>query len=75
MAAVHLGMLLTEQGDPVGARAEFQWAMNSGHAKWSPMAAVHLGMLLTEQGDPIGARAAYQWVINSSHAERGPKQH
>ncbi len=72
MAEVHLGMLLAEQGDPVGARTAYQRAIDSGHAKWAPMAAVHAGALLARHGDPVGARTAYQWAIDSGHTEAVP---
>lgn len=45
MATVYRGMLLAEQGDPVGALAAYQWAINSGHAEWGPKAAANLKRL------------------------------
>ncbi len=73
MAAVNLGVLLSEQGDAEGARAAYQQAIDSSHADQAPMAAVNLGILLKQQDDAEGARAAYQQAIDSSHADQAPK--
>jgi hypothetical protein len=37
-AAVNLGNLLREQGDAEGARAAYQWAIESGHQEYAPRA-------------------------------------
>jgi Tfp pilus assembly protein PilF len=55
-----------------GARAAYQLATDSGHAKAAPAAARNLGLLLAEQGDMAGARAAFQSAIDSGHAEAAP---
>jgi tetratricopeptide (TPR) repeat protein len=64
-AALNLGVLLADQGDPQGARAAYQQAIDSGHPEQAPTAASKLGVLLVAQGDPQGARAAYQQAIDS----------
>ncbi len=71
-AAVNLGLLRKEQGDPAGAAAAWQLAIDSGHADYAPMAAVNLGGLRQEQGDPAGAEAAWQLAIDSGHADYAP---
>jgi tetratricopeptide (TPR) repeat protein len=55
-----------------GARAAYQFAIDSGHADEAPKAALGLGILLKEQGDSDGARAAYQHAIDSGHPEAKP---
>jgi len=45
MAAVHLGTLLAAEGDPAGARAAYQLAIDSGHPEWTSKAAVELRRL------------------------------
>ena len=60
---------LAEQGDPQGARAAYQQALDSGDPEVAPWAAADLGMLLAEQGDPQGARAAYQQALDSGNPE------
>ena len=62
-----------EQGDADGAKAAYQRAIDSGHAKWAPMAAYGLGVVLADRGDADGARAAYQRAIDSGHADWAPK--
>ena len=47
---------LAEQRDPAGAKAAYQAAIDSGHAKYAPAAAANLGVLLAEQQDLAGAR-------------------
>ena len=46
-AAVHLGQLLSSEGDMTGAAAAYQQAIDSGHAQFAAQAAVHLGQLLS----------------------------
>jgi hypothetical protein len=70
--AFNMGVLAEGQGDPEGAKAAYQWAIDSGHAKWAPMAAVHLGLLLAGQGDHEGAKASLQWAIASGHLDTAP---
>jgi predicted negative regulator of RcsB-dependent stress response len=45
VAALLLGMLLAEQGDAADARAAYQRAIDSGHAKWALEAAAKLRQL------------------------------
>ncbi len=60
-------MLRQEQGDPVGAPAAWQLAIDFGHVDLAPMAAFNLGVLRKEQGDLVGAAAAWQLAIDSGH--------
>ncbi len=45
MAALYLGRLLGEQGDLEGAKAAYQQAIDTNHAKWAPIAAKELEQL------------------------------
>ena len=65
-AALNLGRLLAKR-DLAGARAAFQRAIDSGHAKRAPAAALRLGLLLAKQRDPAGARDAFRqfWALCS----------
>ena len=73
VAAVDLGILLTEQGDIDGARAAFQLALDSQDDEQAPRAARGLGVLLTRQGDVAGARAAFQLALDSEDDEQAPR--
>ncbi|WP_408650757.1 tetratricopeptide repeat protein, partial [Jatrophihabitans sp.] len=72
-AAFNLGVLRKEQGDPDGAAAAYQLAIDTGHPDTAPQAAVNLGMLRKEQGDPDGAAAAYQLAIDTGHPDTALK--
>jgi tetratricopeptide (TPR) repeat protein len=70
-AMVQLGDFLRTQGDPEGARAWFQRAIDSGDVEAATEALVDLGRLLLRR-DPEGARAAFQQAIDSGHPEWAP---
>ena len=66
-AAVTLGTLRLELGDPTGAQRAFQTAKGSGHPEYAPRGAVLAGIRLMEAGDWDGARRAYEQAIVSRH--------
>jgi hypothetical protein len=68
----NLRWLRAGQGDPAGAVAAYQLAIDSGDADMMPLAAFNLGLLREGQGDHAAAAAAYQLAIDSGHADLGP---
>ena len=72
-AAFNLGVLRAEQGDPIGAVAAYQQAIDTHHPDAAPKAMVNLGVLRAEQGDPVGAVAAFQQAIDTHHPDQAPK--
>lgn len=71
-AAVTLGTLRLELGDPAGAQKAFQIAKDSGHPEYAPRGAVLVGIRLMEAGDWEGARRAYEQAIDSRHPHHAP---
>ncbi|WP_104044505.1 tetratricopeptide repeat protein [Arthrobacter sp. ZGTC412] len=71
-AAVTLGTLRLELGDPAGAQKAFQIAKDSGHPEYAPRGAVLVGIRLMEAGDWQGARRAYEQAIDSRHPHHAP---
>jgi tetratricopeptide (TPR) repeat protein len=71
-AAVALGTLRLESGDPAGAQRAFQTAKDSGHSEYAPRGAVLVGIRLMEAGDWDGARHAYEQAIASRHQDHAP---
>ena len=71
-AAVTLGTLRLEFGDPAGAQRAFQTARDSGHPEYAPRGAVLVGIRLMEAGDWDGARNAYEQAIDSRHPRHAP---
>jgi tetratricopeptide (TPR) repeat protein len=72
-AAFDLAFLREEQGDPDGAAAAYQLAIDSRDVNVAPQAAVNLGLLRQGQGDPDGAAAALRLAIESGHVDHAPK--
>jgi tetratricopeptide (TPR) repeat protein len=72
LAKLILGMLLHEQGDENGARANLQQVIDSSDKDAAPAAAFNLGAILEEHGNIDGARTAYQRAIDSGHQEQAP---
>jgi predicted negative regulator of RcsB-dependent stress response len=69
MAQDALGDLLRfSVGDPDGARAAYQQAIDSGHPDWSVTARFDLAQLLEAEGDLPGARAQLELITE------GPNQ-
>jgi TolA-binding protein len=62
-------VLRAKQGDPDGAAAAYQQAIDTGHPDHAPAAMLGLGLLRKEQGDPDGAAAAYQQAIDTGHPD------
>jgi hypothetical protein len=62
-AALNLGVLRHQQGDPVGACAAYQIAIDGSHGPTGAAAALNLSRLLQEQGDPKGAGAAFDLAV------------
>lgn len=71
-AAVTLGTLRLELGDPAGAQRAFQAAKDSGHPEYAPRGAVLVGIRLMEAGDWDGARLAFEQAIASRHPAHAP---
>jgi hypothetical protein len=69
-AALDLGILLAQQGDPEGARELFE-RVTPKEPEW-PRAQNCLGVLLTEQRDFAGAEAAYRNAIETNDPEQTP---
>jgi cellulose synthase operon protein C len=66
MAADILGDLLQFQvGDPDGARAAYQAAIDSKHPDWTPAAQFDLAQLLETEGDLAGAEAQFRQITES----------
>lgn len=68
VALTYRGNLRWRLEDFVGARADFQNAMDARDRKYAPAAAVMLGSMLYWQGDLTGAQAAYQYAIDSKNS-------
>ncbi|MDQ0871098.1 tetratricopeptide (TPR) repeat protein [Arthrobacter sp. V1I9] len=71
-AAVTLGTLRLESGDPAGAQRAFQAAKDSGHPEYAPRGAVLVGIRLMEAGDWDRARRAFEQAITSHHPQHAP---
>jgi tetratricopeptide (TPR) repeat protein len=75
LAAVQLGQVCDDWGEPGLAEAIYQRAMNSGHAEGGPVAALGLAFLYESRrakGNVARARALYQLVIDSQHPTVSP---
>jgi peptidoglycan hydrolase-like protein with peptidoglycan-binding domain/tetratricopeptide (TPR) repeat protein len=64
-AAFRLGLLLTQDGNLVGAEDAFRRADERGH----PGAAFELALLLMQEGDRDGAKGAFRRADERGHAE------
>lgn len=71
-AALHLGGLLNDLGDP-GAQTAFQYALDSGHAVHAPAAAVELGIILAARDLRAEAEAAFNNALSSGHPDHAPR--
>lgn len=71
-AAVTLGTLRLESGDPAGAQRAFHTAKDSGHPGYAPRGAVLVDIRVMEAGDWDGARHAYEQTIASHHPQHAP---
>jgi tetratricopeptide (TPR) repeat protein len=66
-AALELGILLAEQGDPSGAQVAYRNAVDFGHTGTAPWPMVKLALALIEHADTKTAQAALRSAVDTGH--------